>query len=133
MKYYPKLNVYKISNLEFNPETETAYSYRWYEIFKVIKGTRCLNTFKYFNITIKHIYKMREFLKDQYVNIFEFEAPKGLQDLDAAIEYYKRKQQYLIDQTTKTSTQKRKNLERIEQAEHFQTIIEKIKLLMENH
>lgn len=80
--------IIKASNFEFNTETMHATSYRWYDLVKEINGKVILNSYNYSSTTIKHIAKARAILRQLDVVYHEFSAPRGLQDLNAAIEHY---------------------------------------------
>ncbi len=60
LKYYPRLNIYKNSteSLKYDPVKQIAYSFKWYEIYKIINGVRCLNTHGYSVTTAKHVSKL---------------------------------------------------------------------------
>ena len=64
MKYFSRANIYKASNVSFNPENNIALSYDWYQLTRVINGTMILNNYGYSNTTIKHVYKVRRLLAD---------------------------------------------------------------------
>lgn len=99
MKYYPRLQKYKASNLEFDVKSEIAYSYDWYQLFKVIDGVPILNVYKYSITTLKHVWKMRCLLHDLgYQNVLSIEAPKGLQDLSGAAEYLNKRIALFVEQ-----------------------------------
>ena len=72
---------------EFNPETMYAHSYRWYDLVKRIKGTVVLNDYRYSQQTSGHIWKTRDVLRTLGIKFVELEAPRGLQNLDAALAY----------------------------------------------
>jgi len=133
LKHYPRLKLYKYNDrLVYNPDTQIATSYNWYEIFKVINGVRCLNTHAYSVTTSKHVNILRQFFNNCRDEIFYFEAPRGLQNLDSAIKYYESKRQALINETLKPNTRKAKNIERLDTASYYQTIIDRIKQLQES-
>lgn len=92
LRYLKKRNVfvnYKES-CAFDPVTGDGHSYRWYALTKVINGVLVLNTYSYSNQTAKHVSKVRSLLKLLGVKFVEVQAPKGLQDLDAAQLYIAR-------------------------------------------
>lgn len=68
-------------NVGLDLETMEGHSYNWYSLVKRIKGKVILNTYNYSPTTIKHIWKMRDALKQLNVKYVELEAPRGLQDL----------------------------------------------------
>jgi hypothetical protein len=88
MKYYSRLKLYKASNVYFNPETCQAYSYNWWRFVDRIKGKVVFNGYTYSSSTSKHQSKVRSVLASKGIKIdFYIEAPRGLQDLDAALAY----------------------------------------------
>jgi len=130
LKFYRRLNLYKASNLVYNPVTKIALSYNWYQIYKVINGIRCLNTYNYSATTVKHISKMRRhFGYDP--NIFEFEAPRGLQDLDRAIEYYRTLIKIKQAEINNPRSHKRLLSERVGKIVDYLNIISKIERLID--
>lgn len=62
MKYYPRLNVYKASNVIFYPENITAYSYAWWRFVTVIKGKVIFNNYRYSVSTAGHQRKVKQLL-----------------------------------------------------------------------
>ncbi len=88
MKYYTRLKVYKAKNVIFNPETMTAYSYDWWKFVAKIKGNVVFNYYTYSPSTSKHQSKVRSVLHNLGIKIdYVIDAPKGLQDLNNALEY----------------------------------------------
>lgn len=70
----------------FDFETGRAHSYEWYCLGKIIKGRYVVNSYYYSSMTRGHQYDLERTLKILGVKYTELEAPKGLQDLDAARE-----------------------------------------------
>lgn len=68
----------------FNPANGWGHSYRWYELTKVIRGKLVLNTYNYSSCTTKHVAQVRRLLDLLKVDYVSIEAPRGLQDLEAA-------------------------------------------------
>ena len=88
MKYQPRLNRYKGSNVEFYPESCRGYSYDWWLIVKSLKGRVLFNDYYYSSSTVKHQSKIRSLLDNLKITIdLEIPAPRGLQDLDASLDY----------------------------------------------
>ena len=129
MKFYSRLQVYKASNLTFNPATGEGRSYDWYSIARRFDGVQVLNTYRYSVTTGKHIRKLENLFSDLRLECLFIEAPRGLQDLDAAIEFYRDKIATLETEIKKPRTNKAKNEERKEQIKHFQAMIKTIKAL----
>lgn len=88
-RYYQRAGIFKGNkgNCIFNPATGHATSYDWYDLAKRIKGVQILNTYCYSNQTAKHIGKVRSVLVALNIRYQCLEAPKGLQNLDVALEH----------------------------------------------
>ena len=116
MKYFSRLNTYKASNVEFNPETQEATSYGWWTFFKVINGTAVFNAYNYSNSTCKHQQKVRALLSDLGIKIdLIVEAPEGLQRDDwkaQCLSEIRTECLTLVAAIKKPRSQKRKNEER---------------------
>jgi hypothetical protein len=84
MKYYSRLKTYKASNLTFNPATGEGRSYAWYSISRKFEGVQVLNSYAYSPTTACHVSKLRRLFLSLNIEWVEIEAPRGLQDLDAA-------------------------------------------------
>ena len=114
MKHYKKLNQYKASNLVYDCDSGSAYSYDWYVIAKRIDGNMVVNKFSYSNTTIKHFYKICRLFDSLGIQYIEIDAPRGLQNLEAAREYYVDRINNLQRDIEKPRTQAKKNAERAE-------------------
>lgn len=113
MKYYKRLNVYKASNVEFDPNICAAWSYGWWKFVAVINGKVVFNDYNYSNTTLRHQYKVRRLLHDLGIEIdLVVEAPGGLQNLDSALKYEALRIQELEEQIAKPRSHRRKNEER---------------------
>src|ERR1017187_2573978 len=88
MKYFKTLNQYKCSNLLYNANSETAYSYEWYQIAKRINGIMVVNDYSYSPTTKRHAYKIKRLFAELSINYISIEAPRGLQSLNEAKPYY---------------------------------------------
>jgi len=66
---------------------ETGHSYTWWCMFKRINGKLCLNTYRYSHCTSRHINYAAQVLGLLGIKYLSIEAPKGLQDLDAAVRH----------------------------------------------
>lgn len=64
MKLYKRTNVYRASNVCFDPARIEASSYDWWIFVKKIRGLVVFNEYRYSNSTAKHQYKVRD-LMDQ--------------------------------------------------------------------
>lgn len=69
MKYYKRLNVYKASNVSFEPDSIAAYSYDWWQFVRVVNGSVVFNDYSYSPSTRKHQYKVRSLLNQLNINI----------------------------------------------------------------
>ncbi len=79
MKYYPRLGLYKASNVTFNLKTMSAYSYGWWKFVSVIDGKIVFNDYNYSNMTCKHQWKVRSLLQSLGVKVDIFmPVPGGL-------------------------------------------------------
>ncbi len=87
IRYYTRLHEFKGTNYGFNPETGYAHSYRWYSLAKVIKGKQVLNSYGYSNQTCGHRNKLEGLFDVLGIKYVSIDAPRGLQNLDAAMAY----------------------------------------------
>jgi hypothetical protein len=128
MKYFKKSKEYRASNLTLSVEYPmVAYSYDWYQIAKQFGDTFVLNTYGYSNTTIKHVYKIRRQMEELgFTFDLEIHAPRGLQNLAAAIDYYTIEIQTLEQLIKKPGTRKAKNEERQKQIDDYNTKINQI-------
>ncbi len=85
--YRPRLGIFKMHRVEFNPLTYHGTSYGWYDITRRIKGIVLLNTYGYSRQTSKHVGMLHELLKQLGVKYQCIEAPNGLQNLDGGLEH----------------------------------------------
>ena len=90
MKYNSKAQIYRASNLSWDYNTGIGLSYDWYIIAKRFGDLYILNNYSYSPTTTRHVYKIRKLFDEKGIAVTSFEAPRGLQDLDAAIEHYQR-------------------------------------------
>lgn len=82
MKYMKRSNTYQASNVTFNVDTCSAYSYGWWAFVKRIKGKVIFNAYQYSNSTTKHQYKVRSLLQDLGIRIDrEVQVKRGLQNI----------------------------------------------------
>jgi len=133
LKHYPRLKLYKYNDrLVYNPDTQIATSYKWYEIYKVINGIRCLNTHGYSVTTSKHVSILRQFFNHCRDEIFYFEAPDGLQNLSRAINHYQNKINDIQVKLDNPRSRKNKIQDRLDIIAHYTSIIQKITQLQES-
>lgn len=65
MRYYSRLKKYKASNVEFDCETQTAWSYGWWNFYR----DGVFNNTNYSPTTIKHQSKMHDVLRQEGLGI----------------------------------------------------------------
>ena len=129
MKYYTRLKVFKGPNCMFNPETLLSTSYGWYEMTKRIGGKSVENTYNYSPTTIKHRYSVESILGYEFEFDYSFEAPNGLQDLEAAVKHYERKIADLKAAIAKKGSKFKTNQGRIDEIADCEYAIKQIKEL----
>jgi hypothetical protein len=88
MKYYSRLNQYKASNLIYDCESDSAWSYDWYCLAKRFNGVMIVNNYSYSPTTVKHYYKIRKLSNEMGIEYKTIEAPRGLQNLASAMAHY---------------------------------------------
>lgn len=77
MKHYKKTNLYKASNVTFDPTKIEATSYNWWLFVKRIKGKTVFNSYRYSVSTSKHQAKVRSLMSqlgikiDRYVQVVD--------------------------------------------------------------
>lgn len=92
MKFYKRLDLYKASNVTFNPVTKEAFSFQWWKFTKVIDNKLVFNSYSYSSSTCKHQYKVRDVLRHLNLTVScNIEAPDGLDRLDTALTLHKAK------------------------------------------
>lgn len=118
MKYSTRAQIYKASNVNFNPNNFQAHSYDWWRFVDMIDGKIVFNSYNYSPTTIKHQYKVRRLLSELGIKIdLEIDAPTGLQDGEIVANvraHYKRRCDELNALINKPRTHKAKNQERLE-------------------
>lgn len=130
LPYFKKLKVFKAKNNSFDPATFRAYSYAWWRYVDRINGKIVFNDYRYSNCTSKHQSNMRSLLSELNIKVdLYIEAPKGLQDLDAAIEMYEGRIQDLIALIQNPNTRAAKNESRKREVKEYLKKIEAIKAL----
>ena len=79
MKFIKKRNQYEASNVSFDPENISAFSYNWWEFVSVINGKVVFNNYTYSNSTAKHQIKVRRLLETLNIKIdIVIESTKSL-------------------------------------------------------
>lgn len=76
----------------FSPESMTGHSYGWYRLVDKIKGQVVLNDFRYSSQTSIHISRVSAVMDDLGIKYICLEAPRGLQNLNAALAHEMAKQ-----------------------------------------
>jgi hypothetical protein len=124
LRAYSKLNIFKASNVEFNPNTGVATSYNWWKFVDRIGGLVVFNSYYYSPSTSRHQSKVSSLLSQLGIKVdVSFEAPKGLQNLEAAVTHYESKISALIIAIQKPGTRAEKNKERAKEVKsHLETI-----------
>lgn len=113
MRYYKRLDIYKASNVTFDPSTYEAYSYGWWLFVTNIGDKVVLNNYNYSRTTNNHQQKVKRLLKALNIEIdIYIEAPQGLDRLSEAINHYNREIVKLELTINKPRTHKKKNEER---------------------
>lgn len=89
MKYQPRKKQFKASNVYFDVEKCQAYSYEWWRFVDRIGGLVVFNDYSYSISTNKHQQKVRRVLEELGLQVdVTIRAPKGLQQIEAALDYY---------------------------------------------
>lgn len=126
MKHFKRSNMYKASNVTFNPETNRAHSYDWWCFVREFNGKIVFNNYNYSNTTRKHQGKVRQLLRELGINIdLVIECPQSLNDSDISSfvkSYYSKEIVKLEKAIAKPRSHKKKNIER---AAKMQALAEK--------
>lgn len=130
LTFYPRLNTWKAANVSLNPHTLEARSYDWWIFCKRINGQLVFNDYRYSNTTSKHQHKVRGWLRHQGYEFTSIEAPRGLQDLRSATNYYRDQIKKLEAEIAKPRSQARKNSERNEQIGNYLKKIDMVEQLI---
>lgn len=91
MKHYKKTNLYKASNVTFDPTKIEATSYSWWLFVKRIKGKTVFNSYRYSISTSKHQSKVRSLMRQLGIKIDrDVEIKDGLQYISTLTELNKK-------------------------------------------
>lgn len=91
MKHYKKTNLYKASNVTFDPTKIEAISYNWWLFVKRIKGKTVFNSYRYSVSTSKHQSKVRSLMSQLGIKIDRYvEIRDGLQYISTLTELNKK-------------------------------------------
>lgn len=134
LKYYKKLHIFRNStgtNI-FDVGRMLATSFNWWQYYKVIKGVKIFNNYRYSYSTSKH---QRDFLELIEYDILVapnliIESPKGLQDLQSAVDYYNFKIEKLKLDISKKGSKQSKNLKRFDEIKDYRHKIQSIQSLL---
>jgi hypothetical protein len=131
MKYLKKANIYKASNVTFDPKTCQAYSYGWWRFLDRINGKVVFNNYNYSPTTGRHQGKVRQLLVELGIHIdLDISVPEGLQSLDKAIPYLQNEIRQLQELIKKPRTHKVTNQRRAGDIVQLRTKINQVKELM---
>ncbi len=109
MKYFKTQNLYKASNVAFNPSTVSAHSYGWWEFVKIIQGKVVFNAFRYSNSTAKHQYKVRSVMNELGITIdFVANVKSSLGSYEDSFKSLVRDSKQTTEQTEKTKADNKK-------------------------
>lgn len=98
MKHCSRSNLYKASNVYFNPILRQAASYNWWVFVKVIEGRLVFNNYNYSNTTIRHQWKVKRLLETLNIKIdLEMPVPNGLQTIETLEECILVAEEHLCD------------------------------------
>ena len=115
MKYFTRLKKYKASNVEFDCETQTAWSYDWWCFYKVYKGITVFNNTTYSPSTCGHQSKVKRLLNYNY-DVTLNHTTENMTNMELALKDNIKGLKYeirdLIKTIKKPRTQKKKNEER---------------------
>jgi hypothetical protein len=130
-KYFPKLGLYKASNVTFDPNTNVALSYGYWKFVKVINNELVFNSYRYSVTTARHQRRIRRLLVELGLEInVEIECPKGLDDLVSSLRFYSQQIADLETAIAKPRSQKAKNAERRAEIDTLQHKIKIVRRLM---
>lgn len=134
LRYKKRDDIYSNStgSLTYDPSTKTAYSYGWYEIARKIEDMWVLNDYNYSNTTAKHKNEIKRFLMQELnaCNVLCIEAPRGLQDLQRAKEYYEDRIDTINKRIMKVGSHRTTNNKRKHTISSLQKVIETIDILI---
>lgn len=134
MKYFKRANIYKASNVTFNPETLKAYSYDWWCFVKPINGKLVFNNYYYSNTTCRHQQKVRGLLYDLGIKIDLIVSTRSCLDntnaLSNAIDLLANENRELLKLINKPRTHKATNEKRRLQIEKNNAKIKEIRNLI---
>lgn len=81
MKFYKTMNLYKASNVTFNPQKIMAFSYSWWCFVRVVEGKLIFNDYRYSPSTGKHQSKVLDLMENLGIKPdYCLQIPGGLKD-----------------------------------------------------
>jgi hypothetical protein len=130
VKFYKTLGIFKASNVSFDPAKFEARSYKWWIFVKVIGDRVIFNSYSYSPSTSKHQSKVRSLLDTLGIKVdVSIEAPRGLQDLDSALNHYGYQIKELREAIANPKSRKAKNTERLAQIKAIEAKITEVERL----
>lgn len=134
IKYFKRLNLFKASNVCFDPSTfeATSYGNGWLFV-KVIGGKVVFNNYRYSPSTGQHQRKVDTLLSQLGIKIdVTIEAPRGLQYLDASVSWYEFQIKQLREAMANPRSRNGKNMERAASIKALQAKIEAVQGLIQD-
>lgn len=119
MKFYKRLGIYKASNVEFNPDTLSAYSYNWWRFVAKVDGKVVFNNYRYSASTSKHQSKVRALLNELGIKIdYYMPIPKGIQIGQTLEELILIAEEYLCDEISREVIKQQERSQRAKVKRH---------------
>jgi hypothetical protein len=133
MKHYVRLNMYKASNVTFDPSKIAATSYGWWEFVKVIRGKVVFNNYPYSRSTQGHQMKVRALMRKLRIKVdVVVSFPESLKNFKTIAEAKKYHAEHIVNVAEE---KERKRLERNEAArkkrKEFKDKLNEIKAFLE--
>ena len=114
MKHFVRSNMYKASNVTFDPKTKTAISYGWWHFVRVIRGKVVFNNYNYSISTQGHQRKVMSVMRKLRIKIdLTVAIPSGLQGVKTLAEAKKLHDENILN---KAKEKERRRVERNEAA-----------------
>jgi hypothetical protein len=129
LSFFPRLNLWKASNVALDAKTLTSWSYGWWEMSKKIGPYLVFNSYGYSNSTRKHQCKVRGWLYDQNESFVTIESPGGLQDLNSARRHYNNLIETLHKEIDNPRSKAMKNHERFLKIAEYQSKLRLVDIL----
>jgi hypothetical protein len=131
LKYYPRLGVWRASNVKLDPKSLRSWSYDWWLMSCRIGPYLVFNEYGYSNSTRKHQSKVRSWLWKKGYLFVTVESPHGLQDLESSRRYYLNRIAELEALCARPKTRAYKNQERRERIYGLKAKLELVNDLIE--